>query len=173
MCEKTGPNEPGRSDQSLAASDVLVHATSWFTYHAGQRMQSFNFFVVFQGALVVAAFQQNTDEWKVLVAAGVGVVVAVAFFMLEVRNTELVNHGRAVLDKIVRASTEEPIGSDYFPRSMDAERDLEYRRWRIMPVSGQTPPRLITHTFVLRGLILVSGLAWSGILIAGGIDKWC
>ncbi len=172
VCEKTGLDEPLRND--LAPSHLLEHATSWFTYHATQRMQSFNFFVVFQGALVVAAFQQGADKWKVVVASGIGVVVAIAFFILEVRNTELVNHGRAALDKIAKLSDEKPMSlKDCFPRNMDTKRRRKHRRWQIMPVLDKTPPRLVTHTFVLRALILASGLAWSGILIADGIDQWC
>jgi hypothetical protein len=141
-------------------SPVLEHATSWFTYQASQRIQSFNFFVVFQGALIVAVFQIWGNWSATAPLSAVGAVIALAFYTLEVRNTELVNHGRNAIAAVISAwqSGGTPVSPKFFPGKAEDARDAQDRRWS--PFPGGTPPRLVTHTFVLRSLILISGAVW-------------
>ena len=78
---------------------LLAYASSWFTYHAGQRQQSFDFFIALQTALVVVvSLQYGTASWGTLVIFGaVGVADRLLFTALEIRNTELVLAAGATL----------------------------------------------------------------------------
>jgi len=93
---------PGSSP--LLLKDALDYAWRSLQYHAGQRMQAFNFFLILMGALFVGydnAEKAGSYEHAAVIAA-FGVIVAVAFFVLDVRNEELVDVGREALKSIER-----------------------------------------------------------------------
>jgi hypothetical protein len=79
-----------------------TYAWGWFAYHAGQRLTAFNFFVVVLGAILVAYVQAADAHLRGLgVALGiVGILISLAFWVIDVRNTELVICGRAALDAL-------------------------------------------------------------------------
>jgi hypothetical protein len=81
---------------------LLEYATTWFVYHAGQRIQSFNFFIVIQGAFVAASlglFAHRGDALGFVIVTFIGLLLVCPFLVLEVRNAELVANGRHTLDK--------------------------------------------------------------------------
>ena len=94
---------PGDLDSRASGSEVgrtlLSYASSWFTYHAGQRLQSFNFFIALQTALLaVVVLQYGTTGKGTLLAFGaVGILGTLLFAALEIRNTELVLAAGATL----------------------------------------------------------------------------
>jgi hypothetical protein len=84
---------------SDSATTLLAYASSWFTYHAGQRLQSFNFFIALQTALIaIVVLQYGTAGPVTLFTFGaVGFVGTLLFAALEIRNTELVLAAGATL----------------------------------------------------------------------------
>ncbi len=79
----------------------LRFAWEWFQYHASQRLTAFNFFLVIMGALVVGYSQAAARSSEILgVALGLlGAIVSLAFWALDIRNQELVECGRSVLER--------------------------------------------------------------------------
>jgi hypothetical protein len=90
------------SHDHLPLRDSLDYAWKWFQYHAGQRMLAFNFFLILMGALSVGYYKayDSGSHLHAAVVAVFGVVVALAFFILEWRNEELVNIGRNALKSL-------------------------------------------------------------------------
>jgi hypothetical protein len=78
--------------------DALDHAWNWFALHAGQRMQSFNFFLVATAFLVAAYATVLRDHREVAAAIGVlGAWISFWFNRLEQRTKQLVRAGEAAL----------------------------------------------------------------------------
>jgi len=76
----------------------LTHAWNWFSLHAGQRMQSFNFFLI-ATAFMVAAYGTVLDKHRV-VAFGIamlGAWVCFWFNRMERRTKQLVKAGEQAL----------------------------------------------------------------------------
>jgi len=74
------------------------HAWDWFALHAGQRMQTFNFFLV-AVAFILAAYATLLDKHRVA-AAGVALVgawLAVWFQRLDRRTRQLIKAGEGAL----------------------------------------------------------------------------
>lgn len=81
---------------------AVKYAWDWFSYHAGQRLTAFRYYLVIIG-LVVAGYLKAFElgwEWASWVLAGFGALISLAFLILDIRNTELVNCGRAALDTL-------------------------------------------------------------------------
>lgn len=70
----------------------LTHAWSWFSVHASQRLQMFNFFSVTTAFLVAALVSAHGDSFNRLAGAIAlaGAAASVAFNMLELRTRSLV-----------------------------------------------------------------------------------
>jgi hypothetical protein len=71
-------------DTGDAVADGLDHAWAWFALHAGQRMQLINYFIV------AVAFVTGA------ISAG-GIILCVAFELLDVRTRQLVRLGEQAL----------------------------------------------------------------------------
>jgi len=72
--------------------DALDHVWSWFTLHAGQRIQVINFHLAFTGLFVVA-YATSLNAHRYGQASGLAIFLAIAslaLFGLELRNKELV-----------------------------------------------------------------------------------
>ena len=95
------PNTCGNPD-SLSQKEILDYAWKWFQYHASQRLLAFNFLLVLMGALSVAYYKacELGRNGQAAIVALFGVIVALAFFILEIRNEQLVNVGRKALLRI-------------------------------------------------------------------------
>lgn len=75
------------------------HAWAWFSLHANQRMQAFNYFLV-AAAFITASFVASLREGLFLVGTGVailGLILSCGFLQLEARTRELVRAGEAAL----------------------------------------------------------------------------
>ena len=77
-------------------NDKLKYAWEWFKYHAQQRAQIFNYFLIITGALLYGLTSDTNGDYNQIIAI-LGVVVSLAFYFLEKRNEELVNCGRDAL----------------------------------------------------------------------------
>ena len=81
-----------------SAKSALDHAWNWFALHAGQRMQSFNFFLI-ATAFLVAAYATVLKEYRE-VAAAIGLLgawISFWFNRLEHRTKQLVKAGEKAL----------------------------------------------------------------------------
>ena len=91
-----------KPDVRLCKSQYFEHSWKWFEYHAAQRTTMFNFFLIATGILATAfvtAYDKNFPE--LLYGVGVlGMVIALAFFWLDWRNSELVKLSEKSLRKL-------------------------------------------------------------------------
>ncbi|MBI4635825.1 MAG: hypothetical protein HY727_05695 [Candidatus Rokubacteria bacterium] len=87
------------ADLDNSSRDALGHAWDWFAMHAGQRMQSFNFFLVATAFLVAGYATVLKDHRGVAAAiALLGAWLSVWFNRLEKRTKQLVKAGEAALE---------------------------------------------------------------------------
>jgi len=80
------------------SKDALDHAWHWFALHAGQRMQSFNFFLI-ATAFPVAGYAASLKDHRP-VAIGIGILgawISAWFNRLENRTRQLVKAGENAL----------------------------------------------------------------------------
>lgn len=77
-------------------------AWDWFQYHAGQRLTAFNFFLILTGAALVGytAAVEGRSEGLGIAIGVIAALVGVGFVAMDIRNTELVEYGRRVLDDL-------------------------------------------------------------------------
>lgn len=126
------------------------YAWDWFSYHAGQRLMGFRFFLIIIGAVSIgySQFLAEKDFIIRMIICLFGAFISLAFFFLEIRNEELVNCGRHALDEL-----EEKI--DLQIRENDRERKYlkESLGWplRLCPCVG----KLTRHRFWLRRIYIV------------------
>jgi len=89
-------------------NNMLEVTWEWFKFHANQRYNGFNYFLIIIGAIAFAYYNcmnvgsGNVCAWKLLagfVLGCLGLLTSFAFFCLEIRNVELVNIGRKSLMK--------------------------------------------------------------------------
>jgi hypothetical protein len=85
----------------------LTYAWNWFNYHANQRLTAFNYFLIIT-ALLANGYITCTEKGLYLIQALVGVagiIISMAFFLLDIRNEQLVDDGRNALWKLESALT--------------------------------------------------------------------
>jgi hypothetical protein len=159
------PGSRDGADQDPSELD-FQYAWNWFSYHASQRLTAFNFFLVLLGAILVGYSQAASHDVKVLGAAlGLfGALVSAAFWVMDVRNTELVQCGRAALDQL----EDSPV---LHVRIRHSDGSRVYLKDVIYgPVTGrmfaaadngfpQFTSRVFTHSFWLRSVMMSVGLA--------------
>src|SRR5215813_10655336 len=85
-------------DQSELAKQAREHAWNWFVIHAGQRMQTFNFFLV-ATAFLFAAYATLLEKHRgaALGVCLVGAWLALWFNRLDSRTRQLVKAGERAL----------------------------------------------------------------------------
>lgn len=146
--KRHGGEQDHKSPDALLLKDAIDYSWKWFSYHAAQRMQTFNFFLVLVGALSVGYYQSFSASiyWYSAAVAFVGVWVSLALFIVEVRNEDLVQLGRDALKSI-----EERPEFHSLPREV---RILTEDRERVL---------LVSHKFWLRFVeLLVLSLFFMG-----------
>jgi hypothetical protein len=98
------------SDGSKATQDpridelklTLDHAWSWFSLHAGQRLQMVNYFII-ASAFITASYASTLAAHKHILAGFIGVagaLISLAFERLERRTRELVRIAEPALSAI-------------------------------------------------------------------------
>jgi hypothetical protein len=75
------------------------YAWDWFSYHAAQRMTALNYFFITVGIVAVAYSKCVENHWRGVgfLVGMMGALCSIAFWLLDVRNEELVNCGREAL----------------------------------------------------------------------------
>lgn len=164
--------------------NALQYATTWFTYHAGQRIQTFNFFLVIQTGLLVALFSGwgSVSKALLIALAVLGVGSGPTFWLLEVRNTELVNAGREALDHL-ESYLQPWLPEEKFPRRQDKARTTlltasndasRHQGWvyRHLQTAGE-PSRwfecLVRHALLFRVMTVLALVGWASFLIWAAI----
>jgi len=92
----------GRSTSGDFDDVALKHAWDWFSLHAAQRMQSLNLFLV-SVAFLLAGYGVAYQSANFMVASFLsiaGIIVAVCFALLDLRNRQLIRAGEAALERL-------------------------------------------------------------------------
>ena len=137
------------SSSPLGQRDALDYAWKMFQYQASQRMQAFNFFLVLMGGLFVG-YAGALKEGQHGLAAGISgfaAAVATAFFILDIRNADLVNIARDALKNIETSTS--------WPNEWQLLNSDRVSRWK----THRVWMRLIQG---LLGAAAVVGLVFSG-----------
>ncbi len=141
---------------SASSEIAFKYAWDWFSYHAAQRLTTFRFFLIIIGVVVVGYFKCLEQGWRGLgfLTGLFGVLISIAFWLLEIRNEELVNCGRHALDKL-----EESVGLTI----RKDDKDRAYLEESLDPVSRLIPKswrhKGVKHRSWLRLIHLVGGIA--------------
>jgi hypothetical protein len=149
-------NRASVNDQGTDADHtdaVLEYVAHWFTYHAQQRVQAFYLFLIVESALIVAyaSLYGRISALPLGTIAMLAGLVVIPFWLLEVRNTELVANGAAPLLEIENQLR----GFPTLPRHRDIQRlDLyaALRSGRHYPVQAGTA-RPTSRYFIRHGLV--------------------
>jgi hypothetical protein len=136
-----------------ADETALAHAWNWFSLHAGQRLQMFNFFSL-TTAFLVAAFVNAHGDGAHRIAAGVaiaGALASTAFNLVEQRTRSLMK------------ASEEPLSV------LEARLAIATSVDSIRIVAGVERPehRLTKYSFVFDTLERAAAIAWT---VAGVIE---
>ncbi len=112
----------------------FTYAWNWFSYHASQRLQAFNFYLIIMGAFAYS--YSSLLNKQIFKADRIFYIfffaVSFLFLLLEIRNAHLVDCGRDALDKL--ESDLELLGTPYAIRERDKLRKND----------------LVNHKFVIR-----------------------
>jgi len=104
----------------------LFYAWQWFSFHARQRTNVFNFFIVVVG-LILAAYARFVEAKPILAgcAAVLGFIVSLIFLGLDVRNRKLTHMGEAVLRRLEAEFLfkEQILPNSYLDKNMRPELD--------------------------------------------------
>jgi hypothetical protein len=130
-----------------ADETALTHAWNWFSLHAGQRLQMFNFFSL-TTAFLVAAFVNAHGDGAHRVAAGVavaGALASIAFNLVEQRTRSLLK------------ASEEPLC--VLQDRLAVTTDID--SMRIVATVERPGHRLTKYSFVFDGLERAAAVAWT------------
>jgi hypothetical protein len=137
----------------MTEKDALDHAWRYFELHAGQRMASFNFFIVV-GSLILTGFGGclATPELKPLgVFLGATLsLTSLVFFFLDARTSFLIKHAEAAMVHLEAAA---PIGG----RLVTSEQAVTAKSR--MPTYGFC----FRTTFLMFGLVGLLGAFFSAV----------
>ena len=101
-----------------------IYSWEWFKYHAAQRLATFNFFLIVTGIIGYGLILTKDKSIKQLLCI-VGLIMPITFWLLEIRNEELVYYGREALrdfekEKGIKLiTTEDYMNRSKLPISMD------------------------------------------------------
>lgn len=112
--------------------------------YGNMRFAQLTLFVAVSGGLLAANFSKNIDlsVCQKLVVEFFGLLLAVAFWVMEERSTDAWNR--------------------YFSRALQIERELGMQQY-----SQRKPKTLISATNAVRAVFALVVLAWFGLLVAG------
>jgi hypothetical protein len=152
------------SQKGRSAEFEAQFAWNWFQYHAGQRLTSFNFFLIIVGLLLVGYAHAVEQEWRGFgIAIGLlGAIVAAGFLALDIRNDELVQCGLFALEeleneeanvKIIAPNKERKYLEAACGRGSLGEK--LYKR-----IDHPVAKRMLMHSFLLRFVIAAVSLGY-------------
>lgn len=75
----------------------IKYAWNWFQYHAQQRYQAFNIFLLVMGALAYGYSLANNNSHVKFGVGVLGFIISFSFLFIEKRSNTLVNDGREAL----------------------------------------------------------------------------
>lgn len=133
---------------------AFKYAWDWFSYHAAQRLNAFHFFLIIIG-FVVIGYSKSMELGQKGQLLGVflglfGALTSIAFMILDIRNTELVNCGRAALDNL-----EGKVG-------LTIRRDDKTREYFLTgcPILKPLLKPIVNHGFWFRLIQLLTSIAF-------------
>ena len=142
------------SQESLLHRDQFEYAWRWFELHARQRVTMFNFFLLATGALANAygLLLRGQLFWQAAAVTGIGIFVSGIAFLLDVRNSFLVDIGENALKRAERTYlATESTGSDIENASQIEYAILSREKKR---------PYWQKHGFLIRFLEALAGTAF-------------
>jgi hypothetical protein len=121
----------------------ITYAWNWFEYHASQRLQAFNFFLVIVAVLTSGYFTAlDRDNAIMQIVVGIaGSVISYGFLALDFRNAQLVGDARHALRNLERALAMDIHRCDY-------SRAIELARSELLFGMEQWPLRLSHLPFI-------------------------
>ena len=134
------------------------YAWEWFKYHASQRLLAFNFYLIFLGILgygFYLAGNGNGNQKLQSVIAISGAFISVVFWLLEVRNEELVNCGRRALQDKIEGNIGVRMLADYDNESRPMLKESKGL------LSFYVPKKVIKHRVLLRLIFVISFCCFS------------
>jgi hypothetical protein len=149
---------------STFSEQEYKYAWDWFSYHAAQRLTTFRFFLILIGVVVIGYFKCVELHWPRfgIVMGSFGGLIAVAFWLLEIRNEELVNCGRAALDRLEEKMQltvrKDDVERKHLKKSLGV---LSGALYCIIPESCGN--KLVKHRFWLRS---IHGVTFWGFVLA-------
>ncbi len=144
------------TEQELAAKR-LDYAWGWFQFHAKQRMDMFNYFLIVTGILATAFVDLIKDGHPHLsqTLAGLGATTAFGFLVLDLRNKHLVDKSVRIL-KVLE-------NNDIFADYRDDKGHLLGLCDRGDLTFEKCPPwldGLTHHSFIFRAVQVIVAIGW-------------
>ena len=152
------PQELQHDEDTALAQTKFEYAWRYFAYHAKQRVTMFNFFLLGSGVIANAYGLLLRGELH-LQAGGValiGLLVCVVFFLLDIRNRQLVHLGEDALRRVEQ---------EYLLPREQVKPNVEPPEYAIMtrePKVGEAPS-WYKHGTLIK---VLEGAAASGFLVA-------
>jgi len=130
---------------------ALEHARAMVIYGSDLRMKNFNFFLIIMGVIVAAYVNVGRVNAKWVLGA-VGVIVSVAFFLLDIRGRELLDAAKKELSL------------------KELELKISIQETILQSRMGKPIMMIVSHKFVYR-VIYIMGLIFSfGLIIFANKD---
>jgi hypothetical protein len=150
---------------------TLTYAWNWFAYHASQRLQAFNFFLLILAALATGYLTALDKDYGLLqIAIGVaGILISFAFLALDFRNEQLVTDGRHALRQLERALGTNIHRSDYdrlIARPLSEllfGMDWRFARWPISIRHSDWLRRIERFALIMFVIATIAGIVHSSI----------
>lgn len=173
--DKDDASDPIRGWNSNTTVPTLNYAWNWFSYHANQRLTAFNYFLIIVGFLATGYITSLEKGLNIVqIAIGFfGILISIAFLVLDIRNEQLVNDGRDALRKLEVALGMEK-GTGIHRADYDCNR--WYTSWRELLIGGQSgsPKRQIItkHTSWLRFIERMALILFFAAFLYGAYNSW-
>jgi len=150
------PPTQSSSGESDRLKLQFEYAWRWFEYHAKQRTQMLNFFLIITGIFGNAFILSYKDAYSAIAAviAALGILMSLGFVMFDLRNRSMAAQGEDVLERLETAV----LGNEYV--------DAQGRTLAPLAVERRTGMRqgcrhgwkiLLKHKFWVRALELAVG----------------
>jgi len=152
------------------SQDDVRELWDWYKYHAQQRLTSFNFFMVFAGAVLVLLQQavKAGDMNLIRVAGGLGASASLCFYLLDVRNARLVRIGGDAFADTIPLGSRERLHQVICTAREDEPKWGDVLLWqRSKDAKFGLGRHVIRHAFVLRLILLVAAVAFIAIAVVG------